>query len=78
MTGDATNLYFYIECADNIVQGTGSDSWMQIYLNVDADSSGWYGYDYILNYKPENDYTTTLARYSGSGGAYGFAPPGQN
>ena len=76
VTGDATNLYFCIECAENIVHGSGSDSWMQIYLNVDADKSGWYGYDYILNYKPENDYTTTLARYSGADGAYGFTPSG--
>ena len=72
VTGDASYLYFYVECAANIVHGTGSDSWMQILLDTDPDNAGWYGYDYIVNYMTKNDYTSSLAKYTGTGGEYAF------
>ncbi|MBQ3868198.1 MAG: hypothetical protein II789_06615 [Clostridia bacterium] len=73
VTNDASYLYFMAECASDIVRGSAGDSWMQFYLDVDGSAeSGWYGYDYIAGFNAKNDYTTTLARYSGSGGAYGF------
>ena len=59
-----------------------NSSWMQIYLNVDrrddeTGETGWYGYDYIVNYQAKNEFTTTLAKYNGEGGAYGFASVGE-
>lgn len=72
VTGDATNLYIYVECADNIVHGDGG-SWMQILLNTNAGNPGWYGYDYIVNYSRDNDYTSSLAKYSGENGARAFS-----
>ena len=71
VTGDTTYLYFYIECAESIVHGDGG-SWMQILLNTDNASTGWYGYDYIVNYTRKNDYTSTVAAYNGMNGAYSF------
>ncbi|MBP5730657.1 MAG: hypothetical protein J6X19_05585 [Clostridia bacterium] len=72
VTNDASYLYFMAECADNIVHGTAGDSFMQFYLDVDGADNGWYGYDFIAGFNVKNDYTTTLAKYSGTNGAYGF------
>lgn len=66
VTGDASYLYFYAECADNIKRGSGSDSWMQILLNVDNKTSGWLGYDYVACSKTKGDNVATLARFNGS------------
>jgi hypothetical protein len=49
---------------------------MQLYLNTDRETSGWYGYDFIVNYKATGDFTTTVAKYSGADGAYGFTECG--
>ncbi|MBO4327750.1 MAG: hypothetical protein J5950_10805 [Clostridia bacterium] len=72
VTGDSTYLYFMVECAENIVHGSGNDSWMQIFIDAGDNEENWYGYEYIVNYSTKNDYTSTLAKYSGNGGAYGF------
>ena len=70
---DSKNLYFYIETAENISARDAESSWMQVYVNSDRDATtGWYGYDYIVNYKAEGDNTTTVAKYTGENGAYGF------
>ena len=70
---DTKNLYFYIETAENITARDTESSWMQVYVNSDRDAStGWYGYDYIVNYKAEGDNVTTVAKYTGENGAYGF------
>ncbi len=71
--GDTKNLYFYIQTVDPITQYDADSSWMQIYLNTDCDAStGWYGYDYIVNYKAKGDFETTVAKYTGTDGGYGF------
>ena len=70
---DTKNLYFYIETAENISARDTESSWMQVYVNSDRDATtGWYGYDYIVNYKAEGDNVTTVAKYTGENGAYGF------
>lgn len=73
VTNDTTYLYFYVRTDDTIVRPDPQteSSWMQIFLNVDGEQTGWYGYDYILNHHPRNDLVTTLAAYSASEG-YGF------
>ncbi|MCQ2432040.1 MAG: hypothetical protein MJ175_05480 [Clostridia bacterium] len=73
VTNDTTYLYFYIKTDDTIVRPDADtqSSWMQIFLNVDGQQTGWYGYDFILNNHPKNDLVTTLARYSAADG-YGF------
>lgn len=70
---DSKNIYFYIETADDITAWDTASSWMQIYVNADRDATtGWYGYDYIVNYRAEGDNVTTVAAYTGEDGAYGF------
>ena len=70
---DSKNLYFYVETAENITARDTESSWMQVYVNADRDATtGWYGYDYIVNYKAEGDNTTTVAKYTGKKGAYKF------
>ena len=70
---DTRNIYFYIETAENISAYDTESSWMQVYVNADRDATtGWYGYDYIVNYRAEGDTVTTVAQYTGENGAYGF------
>ncbi len=77
VVSDTKNLYFYVETADAITKYDAESSWMQIYLNTDADAStGWYGYDHIVNYKATGDFETTVAKYTGTDGAYGFTEAG--
>ncbi|MCQ2430227.1 MAG: hypothetical protein MJ192_07850 [Clostridia bacterium] len=63
VTSDTTNLYFYIKTADTVQRpAAGTDSaWMQLFLNVDRQQTGWYGYDFVLNHSPKSDTVTTLA-----------------
>ena len=77
MTADTKNLYFYVKTAENITKYDTDSSWMQLYLNVDRATTGWYGYDFIINYKATGDFTTTVAKYSGTDGAYGFTQCGE-
>ena len=76
MTADTQNLYVYVKTAEPITKYDAESSWMQLYLNTDREASGWYGYDFIVNYKATGDFTTTVAKYSGTNGAYGFTPCG--
>ena len=65
VTNDTKNAYFYVECVDNITEAESERAWMQLFVNVDNDSkNGWYGYDYIINYKPDGNGKTHLARLS--------------
>ena len=66
VTGDTSYLYFYAECADKIERGSGSDSWMQLFLNIDGSDTGWLGYDYIAGWKTKSDSVLTLAKAAGS------------
>ena len=76
MTADTQSLYVYVKTAAPITKYDSDSSWMQLYLNTDRKTSGWYGYDFIVNYKATGDFTTTVAQYSGTEGAYGFTECG--
>jgi hypothetical protein len=46
---DKDYLYFYAECSENITPASDSN-WMMILINADRDySTGWQGYDYLIN-----------------------------
>jgi len=46
---DEENVYFYVETKDDLTPHTDSN-WMLLLIDSDNDSStGWYGYDYIIN-----------------------------
>ena len=60
---DANNLYFYAETAAPLTPSNGKN-WMLLLIDADHDSkSGWYGYDYLINYSVLDGNTTTLMRY---------------
>lgn len=73
VVSDTKNIYFYVETADPITEADTSTTWMQLYLNVDGEQTGWYGYDYIVNYSPEADGKTTVAKYFGEDNSFDFA-----
>ena len=77
VTSDTKNLYFYVKTAEDITKYNTDSSWMQLYLNVDRKTTGWYGYDFIINYQAKGDFTTTVAKYNGADGAYGFEVAGE-
>ncbi|MBQ7380336.1 MAG: hypothetical protein IJW70_12230 [Clostridia bacterium] len=77
VTQDTTYLYFYVQCANDISKPVAGTSWMQLFLDVDGNvETGWYGYDYVVNYNANEDFTTSVAKYSGTDGAYGFTDCG--
>ena len=42
-------IYFYAECAENITEASGTN-WMNLFIDADCkNSTGWYGYDYVIN-----------------------------
>lgn len=82
VTSDSKNLYFYVKTVDDITMFDTKSSWMQLYLNVDGrdgdnGESGWYGYDFVVNYQAKDAFTTTVAKYNGKDGAYGFESVGE-
>ena len=54
---------FYAETAEKLTPHT-DPNWMLLLIDADNDSSsGWYGYDYIINRVVKNERTTTLMQY---------------
>ena len=76
VTADTQNLYVYVKTASPITRYDPDSTWMQFYINTDRSTTGWYGYDFIVNYKAKDDFTTTVAKYNGTDGAYGFEAVG--
>ncbi len=73
VTSDTKNVYFYVQTVDTVTEFDTDSSWMQLYVNSDADAStGWYGYDYIVNYRAKDAFTTTVAKYNGKDNAFSF------
>ena len=82
VTSDSKNLYFYVKTVDDISMFDTKSSWMQLYLNVDGrdaekGETGWYGYDFIINYQAKDAFTTTVAKYNGADGKFGFESVGE-
>ncbi|MBQ3507136.1 MAG: hypothetical protein IJA91_01185, partial [Clostridia bacterium] len=78
VTADTKNLYFYVETAEAITAADNNSSWMKLYVDIDSDgNTGWYGYDFIINYQAKDAFTTTVAKYNGADGKFGFEPVGE-
>ena len=57
------HVYFYAETADALTPSTGKN-WMLLLIDADRNSNtGWYGYDYLINYSVIDGKTTTLMHY---------------
>ena len=58
VSSDSDTLYFYVECAENITAPEGA-RWMNLFINADCDdSTGWHGYDYMINRAQNNGYVS--------------------
>ena len=67
---DTEYIYFFAECASNITPYSQSTPWMKIYIDKDqSNSTGWYGYDYAVNYAATGSNTTSIATYASNGTA---------
>lgn len=75
VTADTKNVYFYVQTNEYITMYDNDTTWMQLYLSTGND--GWYGYDYVINYSAKDEFTTTVARYNGTDGAYAYEVIGE-
>ena len=78
VTADTKNVYFFVETRSEITLPEENTCWMQLFLDMDCDTeTGWYGYDFIVNYSVKDNFTTTVARYNGTDGEYAFEIVGE-
>ena len=60
---DRSMVYFYVEANEALTSHTGKN-WMLLLIDADHNpSTGWYGYDYLINQHVVDEKTTTLQRY---------------
>ena len=63
---DRKNIYFYVETSAPLSPYTNRN-WMLLLIDADNNpSTGWFGYDYIVNRTVKNATTTTLMKYDAS------------
>ncbi len=61
---DQQNIYFFAETASNLTPHTGNN-WMLLLIDADQNSStGWFGYDFIINKEITDGNTTTIQKYN--------------
>lgn len=59
---DRHNLYFYVECAADIIP---SSAWMRLFIDADCNhATGWEGYDFVVNRTPPTPRTAILERHT--------------
>jgi len=59
---DGEHVYFYARTRDVITPHT-DPNWMMLFINVDCDhSTGWHGYDYVVNRRVADAATTFVER----------------
>lgn len=60
---DGDKIRFYVETADNLTPST-DPNWMLLFINADRDfSTGWHGFDFIVNRSVKSAGATTLEAY---------------
>ena len=65
VTSDSQSLYFYVQTAEPIAAYDNNSAWMQLWLNTDCDTTGWYGYDYLIADTVEDDFTLSAVHFTG-------------
>lgn len=59
---DKNNIYFYVETASNLTNSSDSN-WMLLFIDADNNSTtGWYGYDFVINKNIIDNKTTELMK----------------
>ena len=62
---DEQNIYFWVETAESLSPHT-APHWMLLFLDADTNTeTGWFGYDFLINYEVKDDKVTTLMKYDG-------------
>ena len=70
---DTYNIYFYADTKADMVVPDDNSTFMQIFLNIDMDAStGFYGFDYIVNSRIVDENTTMLSKAVSDGTVYDF------
>ena len=60
---DESNVYFHVQTTKPLTPHTGSN-WMLLLIDADKNhSTGWHGYDYLINKRVVDGKTTTLMRH---------------
>ncbi|WP_080905445.1 hypothetical protein [Parabacteroides sp. Marseille-P3160] len=63
---DSKYIYFYAE-TDQPLTSSLDKNWMLLLIDADHDpTTGWYGYDYLINKEIKGSKQTTLMRYDAS------------
>lgn len=66
------SISFYAETTEKITAHTDTN-WMMLLIDADNNSStGWYGYDYIINKEVKSEQTTTLMKYDSTKGEWAY------
>lgn len=62
---DKNKVYFYAQTHKKLTSHK-DQQWMLLFLDVDKDiSTGWEGYDYVVNYEVKDSSTSTLKKWDG-------------
>jgi hypothetical protein len=62
---DADNIYFYAQTSEDITNYT-DPYWMLLFIDADNDNTtGWEGYDYLVNYGINSTTSTMVMRSTG-------------
>jgi hypothetical protein len=63
---DSSNIYFYVRTKDAITPHT-DPNWMLLYIDYDNDpTTGWLGYDFVINRADVEGGTTTVQKNVGN------------
>ncbi len=63
VTRDAENIYFYVKCSQPITPREG-EGWMTLFIDADrSKSTGWEGYDFVINRLPCAKGKCSIERY---------------
>lgn len=74
-THDFENVYFRVETADALTPST-DPNWMMLFIDSDNNpSTGWNGYDYIVNRVSPEMGKVTVEKYAGEG--WNWVPAGK-
>ncbi len=64
ITADGSNVYFFVRTAGDITPYKTSSNWMLLFIDSDnSKSTGWEGYDFLINYEVISDTATALCAY---------------
>lgn len=77
VTNDNNNLYFLVKCTADINVNLASGRFMNLLIDVDGvKGKSFYGYDYLVNRKMENNGVSSVEKYNYDKGNFNFERKG--